>query len=669
MGNISSHDLEYVSQMFFYHRVYLNGEQILLENENLERFCRILEENQTFPDIEKKIRKIFNIPKDAELLNNNEEISNNYFSFPIYNFYSRNLYMKEKTKNRKHSSLNDFSELKSFDECEKYKLFLYPQNNEENLTDLYSVILLGFQGQNILFINGFLNFIFDINENDGYRLVLDTQENNKNDNKDKKESFFDKKIISAKKGNFLFICINVDKSPKENDIIQFLEYIRNKEPNLILFNTIFNYPETNYEIDISEKNNTFFACPNVFYDYLKFSILRQEFESLKSPESKDKIDPGILTKEDILQIAKSDESLRQKLVSCNFIYDSIFSKEKNKDIFFKYQITMRGYEYFYDVLVNRKNITIDFSLITNYLSLIYENRKNIEKQEKSFSEKKGENWTEYYLYEMSIDKLNKQIKEKQSEIDDLNHQKEEKNNQCNKNLKKIQNEIDNMKFYNTLVQKNPSILLPVTSENLENNIIIEGIEHNVCKICKHTCHINCDELIKAFCKCFKFQLSGFKCKVCPNKCFSGSHEVVSYQYPKYEYKKIDDILQPYLTPAQKKISLRKKIIYVIGLKEAEKRNLLIEKEKTLKNLDAIIEERKKCIDEYSALISKKTDKKNNIYENNKIRINEEIKKYNSLIKFPKNMKWYEILFIQTFCEFLKAEEVGNHAYSGGGRCC
>ena len=33
------------------------------------------------------------------------------------------------------------------------------------------------------------------------------------------------------------------------------------------------------------------------------------------------------------------------------------------------------------------------------------------------------------------------------------------------------------------------------------------------------------------------------------------------------------------------------------------------------------------------------------------------------------MKWYEILFIQTFCEFLKAEEVGNHAYSGGGRCC
>ena len=187
MGNISSHDLECVSQMFFYHRVYLNGEQILLENENLQRYCRILEENQKFIDIQNFIRKIFNMPKDAEFLNNNEGISNNYFSFPIYNFYSPNLYMKEKTKNRKHSSLNDFSELKSVDECEKYKLFLYPQNNEENLTDFYSVILLGFQEQNNLFINGFLNFLFDINENDGFRLVLDTQENNKNDNKDNKD--------------------------------------------------------------------------------------------------------------------------------------------------------------------------------------------------------------------------------------------------------------------------------------------------------------------------------------------------------------------------------------------------------------------------------------------------------------------------------------------------
>ena len=205
--------------------------------------------------------------------------------------------------------------------------------------------------------------------------------------------------------------------------------------------------------------------------------------------------------------------------------------------------------------------------------------------------KKGENWTEYHLYEMRIDNLNKQIKEKRTEIEDLNQQKEKKNNQFNNKL------------------ENPSLFLPVTSENLGNNKIYEGIEHNVCQICKHTCHINCDELIKAFCQCFQFQLNGFKCKVCPNKCFSGSHEVVSYQYPKYEYKKINDILQHYLISSEKNISLRSKINYVIGLKEAEKINILNEKEKTLKNIDAMIEERKKCIDEYSELISNKNDKK------------------------------------------------------------
>ena len=332
---------------------------------------------------------------------------------------------------------------------------------------------------------------------------------------------------------------------------------------------------------------------------------------------------------------------------------------------------MRGFEYFYDVLTNRKNITLDFSLIAKHISLIYENRKYIDNIVKCFSEKKGENWTEYHLYEMRIDNLNKQIKEKRTEIEDLNQQKEKKNNQFNNKLEKIQNEIENMKFYNTIVHKNPSLLLPVTSENLGNNKIYEGIEHKVCQICKHTCHINCDELIKAFCQCFKFQLNGFKCKVCPNKCFSGSHEVVSYQYPKYEYKKINDILQPYLISSEKNISLRSKINYVIGLKEAEKINILNEKEKTLKNIDAMIEERKKCIDEYSELISNKNDKKYKIYKTNEKNINEEIRKFNSLIIFPKNMKLYEILFIQTFCKSFEVEEVGKHYYcgGGGGRCC
>ena len=119
------------------------------------------------------------------------------------------------------------------------------------------------------------------------------------------------------------------------------------------------------------------------------------------------------------------------------------------------------------------------------------------------------------------------------------------------------------------------------------------------------------------------------------------------------------------------MSLRNKINYAIGLKEEEKRNIIQEKEKNLKNIDDMIEERNKCIKEYSELISNKTDKKENIYKENKKIINEEIEKYNSLI-LPKDMKLYEMLFVQTFCQSFIEKKIVD--YSGsigriGGRCC
>ena len=59
------------NRLFFYHRVYLNGVQILLENESIERFCQTFEDINTFYKVE-NVRTIFDIPLDAELLNQNE---------------------------------------------------------------------------------------------------------------------------------------------------------------------------------------------------------------------------------------------------------------------------------------------------------------------------------------------------------------------------------------------------------------------------------------------------------------------------------------------------------------------------------------------------------------------------------------------------------------------
>ena len=99
------------------------------------------------------IRTIFDIPLDAELLNQNE-IPKDPLSPPIFNFYSKNSNIREKA-NRDNSSSIELSGLKLLYECEKYKLFEYPQKIEEELDEFFSVIILGTEEQNVKFINGF----------------------------------------------------------------------------------------------------------------------------------------------------------------------------------------------------------------------------------------------------------------------------------------------------------------------------------------------------------------------------------------------------------------------------------------------------------------------------------------------------------------------------------
>jgi len=128
-----------ISPLFFYHRVYLNGVQILLENESIERFCQTFEDIKTFFKVE-NIRTIFDIPLDAELLNQNAiyGIPKYYLSPPIFNFYSKNSNIREKA-NRDNSSSIELSGLKLLYEYEKYKLFEYPQKMEEKLDEFYYI--------------------------------------------------------------------------------------------------------------------------------------------------------------------------------------------------------------------------------------------------------------------------------------------------------------------------------------------------------------------------------------------------------------------------------------------------------------------------------------------------------------------------------------------------
>lgn len=96
-------DKAILSQLFFHHRVYLNGKQIFLEPENFENFKQILDEYKpkNLEDIAKLynpeiIRRIFGklIPEDAIIINENNE--NGYLlRYNLY-FFSKSSYKEVK---------------------------------------------------------------------------------------------------------------------------------------------------------------------------------------------------------------------------------------------------------------------------------------------------------------------------------------------------------------------------------------------------------------------------------------------------------------------------------------------------------------------------------------------------------------------------------------------
>jgi hypothetical protein len=118
-----------------------------------------------------------------------------------------------------------------------------------------------------------------------------------------------------------------------------------------------------------------------------------------------------LIKETILEMIKHDKLVRQKYNSCYLNYDCIYDIRKNQDIFFKYAITMEGYQYFYNIITDRKNTFINFSSLLKYLLMVEEG----ENLDKYFAAKKGDNWIEYHLYDIKIKNLYKEMEEKKKE--------------------------------------------------------------------------------------------------------------------------------------------------------------------------------------------------------------------------------------------------------------
>ena len=157
---------------------------------------------------------------------------------PIH-LFSESLYEKEKNENK----IFSFDKLKILEEKESFKVLEYPQKkNEEEI--YYKIALIGNRENNANFIDGFLNFLFDIRKEDKYRLKLE--------NNNKTNDFISKSYIQSEKGNFQFISINLelDNSYSIEELSQMQEIFSN---NLALI--VINKMDKSYKINHNDSGD------------------------------------------------------------------------------------------------------------------------------------------------------------------------------------------------------------------------------------------------------------------------------------------------------------------------------------------------------------------------------------------------------------------------------
>lgn len=149
------------SVLFYSHYIYLNGKQIFLPNKDStsENIANI-----TLSSIRKKLGNI--IPKDTVFLQREEEIDKRVedkikiselnITLGLF-LFSRTLYDSKWFEIK----MNPFANLKLLEENESFNIYEYPQKKfKEN--NYYTILLFGNKEFNENFIDGFLNYLFDI---------------------------------------------------------------------------------------------------------------------------------------------------------------------------------------------------------------------------------------------------------------------------------------------------------------------------------------------------------------------------------------------------------------------------------------------------------------------------------------------------------------------------
>ena len=511
---------------------YLNGNQklfyVLNSEENLET---IIKQNlNSFPKDTMIVSK--GHEKKISEINENDKITDYFLPTIGMFFFSHELYSKsnEEKNPLQNYNINDY---KLIENHLFFKLYEYPQNKD--IEDYYELLIFGEKKDNFNFINGFLNFLLGIKKETQLRFML----------KEEKDDFIQEYYIQNNKGNFKFIFINSDFKEilSEKEFEQLLNILKNEKINMLIFNKNFEYMKSRYSkgsfYDIFprmikyNKNDLFFVNPNILCQVLKGGKLPK----IEDKDKNKKLDPK--------QLEQLFDNIENSFFSEFVESETIFEDNRTYLNICYYLLSMKGYNSLYETLIKRgKKTLLEFDGCQNYLNKYVTHKKEIKE-----SIEKKQNPLEI-----------KKQKEKIAPIE--SKKKNEK-----KELEKINNKINSFISTKSNILKNEFFLIPMfTTQNGDKKYV--NSKTNVCHICKFNCELDCHKLLKTSSKSFDWS---FRCKNCPNKCRAKYHELVEFEYPKYEYKTIDNILDSF--NIDKNISVDLKIKKVLDKMEEEKKEV------------------------------------------------------------------------------------------------
>lgn len=98
----------------------------------------------------------------------------------IFYIWSDILYDK-----KNHEPKNNFLDFKKWEEKEEFSIYEYQVQEIKEDEEFFSVILLGDNYLNIKFINGFVNFLYEVKKEYNFRFKIENKYNNIVDNKKK----------------------------------------------------------------------------------------------------------------------------------------------------------------------------------------------------------------------------------------------------------------------------------------------------------------------------------------------------------------------------------------------------------------------------------------------------------------------------------------------------